>query len=40
MRYILIFIGAAVVAYFLTMGIQTYLSERKKHEHPKDGADE
>lgn len=29
MRYVLIFIGAAVVAYLLAMGIRAFLSERR-----------
>jgi len=30
MRYILIIIGAAVVAYFLVMGVRAFISERSK----------
>jgi len=29
MRYILLFVGAAVVAYFLTLGIRTWKAERR-----------
>jgi len=28
MRYILMFVGAAVVSYFLTIGIRAFMSER------------
>jgi len=38
MRYILILIGAAVMAYFLVMGIRAFISERSQKD-PKDNSD-
>jgi len=32
MRYILIIIGAAVVAYFLVMGIRAFIAERSQKD--------
>jgi len=37
MRYILIFIGAAVVAYLLAMGMRAFMSERSAQHQRKDG---
>jgi len=33
MRYIMMIIGAAVVAYFLVMGIHAFISERSKKDN-------
>jgi len=33
MRYILIIVGAAVVAYFLVMGIRAFISEHSKKDN-------
>lgn len=30
MRYVLIFVGAAVVAYFIVLGIRAHIQARKK----------
>jgi len=36
MRYVLMFVGAAVVTYFLTIGIRAFVAEqRAKSAHPK-----
>jgi len=36
MRYVLMFVGAAVVTYFLTIGIRAFMAEqRAKSAHPK-----
>jgi len=34
MRYIMIIIGAAVVAYFLVIGIRAFISEQSKKDNP------
>jgi len=39
MRYILIFVGAAVVAYFLAMGIRVFVAGRNTQCQQKDEAD-
>jgi len=36
MRYILIFVGAAVVAYFLARGIHAFNTERRERIDMKD----
>jgi len=33
MRYILIIVGAAVVAYLLTIGIRAFIIERKENDN-------
>lgn len=30
MRYVLMFVGAAVVAYFLVLGIRAFIADRKR----------
>jgi len=35
MRYIMMIIGAAVVAYFLTIGIRAFISERNTKTLPE-----
>jgi len=38
MRYILIFVGAAVVAYFLAIGIRAFIAQRSAGGQPTDGS--
>jgi len=40
MRYLLIFVGAAVVAYFLAIGIRAFISQRNAGSQPKDRSNE
>jgi len=40
MRYILIFVGAAVVAYFLAIGIRAFISQRNAGRQPKNDSNE
>jgi len=40
MRYILIFIGAAVLAWLLMLGIRAFMSERPHSKQPPENTDE
>jgi len=40
MRYILIFVGAAVVAYFLIIGIRAFISQRRAYRQQQDVSNE
>jgi len=40
MRYLLVFIGAAVVAYLLAKGIRAVMAERQPKENVNEHADE
>jgi len=40
MRYILIFVGASLVAYFLVIGIRAFVFQRNVRSQPKDSSNE